>query len=243
VSERAGPTQTSYLVGGGPGTLLAMRRHLRVALAEIGRPRPLIAYVGVASHDNAGFFTMVRAGLALGSARMRMARIAAPRAAASEARALLEESDLVFVSGGDVYHGMRVLRDKDMVAPLQALARAGKPMFGISAGSIMLGREWVRFGGDDEDASSAELFPCLGIVPLHVDAHSEDDDWAELRILLQLLLERGDRGVVGYGLTRKGALRVAVQASGAKASALGTPIPRLVWRGGKVVHGDPLAPA
>ena len=86
-------------------------------------------------------------------ARMKLAqhRLAA-RARASEARALLEDCDLVFVSGGDVDLGMKVLHDRDMAAPLGALARAGKPMFGISAGSLMLAREWVRFPDDDEDA-------------------------------------------------------------------------------------------
>jgi hypothetical protein len=217
-----------------------MRRLLRGALAEIARPRPLIAYVGVASQDNAGFFAMVRVGLALGDARMRMAKIASPRAALSEARALLEDSDVVFLSGGDVDHGMKVLDDKDMAAPLRALAVAGKPMFGISAGSIMLAREWVRFPDDDE--SRAEIFPCLGIAPVHVDAHSEDDDWQELRVLLRLLHERGDRRPVGYGLTRKGGLRVVAGSSGVRAKAMGTPIPRLVVRRGAVVHDEPLAP-
>lgn len=229
--------RTLHLVGGGPGTMLALRRHFGAALAELARPRPLVAYVGAASNDHRGFYAMIRGGLALGAARMVLAKMASPRARASEARALLEDSDMVFVSGGDVEHGMNILRDRDLAGVMVGLARAGKPIFGISAGSLMIAREWVRFP-DENDEASAEIFPCLGIAPLHVDAHSEQDGWSELRILVRLLHRRGDRAPVGYGLTRKGGLRVEVDARGRiDARAFGTPIPRLVVRGGKVVRG------
>jgi hypothetical protein len=224
-----------------------MRRHLRAAIAGLEKPRPLIAYVGVASDDNAGFFSVIRAGLALGTARMRLCKIASPRAKKSEARALLEAADLVFVSGGDVDHGMTVLHERDFASTLRRLAREGKPMFGISAGSIMLSREWVRFTGADE--TEPELFPCLGIAPVYVDAHSEDDDWSELRVLLRLVEGRGHAGdlvrdeVAGYGLTRKGGLLVCSGRDGVALSALGTPIPKLVARRGRVAHRSPLMPA
>jgi len=227
--------QTVHLIGGGPGTLRALRRHFRAALEGVGTGRPLVAYVGAASNDNRAFYTMIRGGLALSGARFRMAKMASSRASAADARALLEECDLVFVSGGDVDHGMRVLRDKDMVATFRRLARAGKPMFGISAGSIMLAREWVRFPDDDE--AKAELFPCLAIAPAYVDAHAEADGWSELRILLGLLHRRGDRDVVGHGLTRAGGLRVTLDGDDVTMHAIGTPIPRFV------VHRDQVVPA
>ncbi len=230
-----------YLAGGGPGTLLAMRRHFEAALGATGVARPLVAYVGVASDDNAGFFTMIRAGLAPANARMRHAKLASPRAKASEARALLEDSDLVFMSGGDVDHGMRILHERAVADTVRRLASHGKPMFGISAGSLMLAREWVRFEGEKEDQPVP--FPCLGVVPLHVDAHSEDDDWEELRILLGLVAARGE-AAMGYGLTRKGALRVtAGEAEGLEIEALGTAIPRFATRGARVVRRAPVVPA
>ena len=236
-------TQCLRLIGGGPGTVLALRRHVREALASLGRPRPLVAYVGAASDDNRGFFTMIRAAVGLGGrARMQLAKIASPRARASEARALLDECDLVFVSGGDVDHGMKVLHDRDMAKPIVALARAGKPMLGISAGALMLAREWVRFPDDDE--AKAEIFSCLGVAPVHVDAHSEDDGWSELRALVRLLHERGDADPVGYGLTRKGGLDLRLDGRATIVKPFGTPAPRFVMRRGKVVQGKalPLAP-
>jgi peptidase E len=232
---------TLHLVGGGPGAVLALRRHFKGAIAALGRSRPLVAYVGVASDDNRGFFTMIRGGLAAagGAARIELARIASPRAKASDARALLHDSDMVFVSGGDVDHGMNVLRERDMAGTLVALARAGKPMFGISAGSLMLAREWVRFPDDDE--ARAQIFPCLGVAPVHVDAHSEDDGWSELRVLVRLLHERGDANPVGYGLTRKGGLRVTLgEGDEVRLEPIGTPIPRIVVRRGRVADGAAL---
>jgi hypothetical protein len=231
---------TVHLVGGGPGTLLALRRHYKAALGTLARPRhepPLVAYVGTASNDNRGFFAMIRGGMSAMPSRIVLARIASARAKLSEAHNLLDECDMVFVSGGDVDHGMKLLQDRGMVEPLRALARRGKPMFGISAGSLMLSREWVRFPDDDE--ARAEIFPCLGIAPIHCDAHSESDGWSELRVLVRLLHERGDREPVGYGLTRKGGLRVDIDGEPAL-EALGTAIPRIVVTRGKVTEGKPL---
>jgi hypothetical protein len=97
----------------------------------------------------------------------------------------------------------------------------------------------VRFPDDDE--AKAEIFPCLGVAPLHVDAHSEEDGWSELRVLVRLLQARGDERPVGYGLTRKGGLRVTVAGDGAaRLQPIGTPIPRIVVRRGRVVEAAPL---
>jgi peptidase E len=233
-------SQTLHLVGGGPGTVLALARHFKSAVAALDRPRPLVAYVGTASDDNRGFFGMIRGALAFGRARVRLAKIASPRAKASDARALLEDSDMIFVSGGDVEHGVNLLRDRGIDGTIVALARAGKPMFGISAGSLMLAREWVRFP-DEDDEDKAEIFPCLGIAPLHVDAHSESDGWSELRVLVRLLHERGDPAPVGYGLTRKGCLHVSIdEGKRIRLKPVGTAIPRILVRRGRVVEGTPL---
>jgi hypothetical protein len=111
-------------------------------------------------------------------------------------------------------------------------------MFGISAGSLMLANDWVRFP-DEDDEASAELFRCLGLAPLHVDAHSEEDGWSELRVLVRLLHERGDEKPTGYGLTRHGGLELSVDA-GERMRPIGTPTPRFVVRRGKVVEGAAL---
>jgi hypothetical protein len=220
--------------------MLALHRHFQAALDTLDAPKPLVAYVGVASNEDVGFRKMLTGALAHSGARFRPVSIVSPRASISAACELLDGADLVFVSGGDVDHGMKVLEDRGILSHFRELCRQGKPMFGISAGSIMLAREWVRFPDDDD--SKAEIFPCIGAVPFCVDAHSEEDDWSELRTLVALKKKRGDADLVGYGLTTQGGLAVTVEGDEVLLEAMGTDIPQLVVRSGVVVHGAPLRP-
>ncbi len=226
------------MVGGGPGAALALRKHFKAAVEDVGKPKPLVAYVGVASDDNVGFQKMITAELSLTGARFKPVKLASPKASVAEARELLSEADLVFVSGGDVDRGMQILKERDVLGHFRKLCKEGKPMFGISAGSVMLAQDWVRFPDDDDE--KAEIFECIGAVPFHVDAHSESDDWSELRTLLRLLHKRGDKSPVGYGLTVKGAVSVEVDGEGALLQAMGTDIPKLVVKDCVVSHAAPL---
>jgi peptidase E len=229
---------TLYLIGGGPGALLALRRHLKTAIAELQVKKPLVAYVGTASGDDAGFFRMIGATFAWTGATARAVKLANKTASVASARSLLEDADAVFVSGGDVQEGMRILDERGMTPFVRELARSGKLMIGLSAGSLMLAREWVAFPDDDD--AKAHLFPCIGAADLHVDAHAEADDWHELRTLLGLLHERGDPSPEGLGLTKKGCLRVHVDGGTSTLTALGTPLPRFVIRRGKVAAAKAL---
>jgi peptidase E len=237
----AAATNTVHLIGGGPGAIMQTRRHLKQALAACGVKKPLVAYVGAASNDNVGFQRMLSAMFIGTGARVEGVKLARKNAKVSTARQLLADSDVVFMSGGDVDHGMRILDDRGVSDDLRALAAAGKPFVGISAGSIMTCQAWVRFPDDDE--TRAEPFPCLGIAPLHMDAHSEGDGWSELRVLVQLLGGR-DAGALGYGVPARGCLRVELGGSGKapKLTALGAPIARIAAKNGSVVEKPPLAP-
>jgi peptidase E len=230
-----------HLVGGGPGALMATRAHIKRAVAAVGKKKPLVAYVGVASNDNLGFQKMLSAAFLGTGARIEMAKLARKTAKVSNALALLADCDLVFMSGGDVEHGMKLLNERGVADELRKLAAAGKPFLGISAGSIMTCQAWVRFPDENDDAS-AEPFPCLGIAPLHMDAHSEDDGWSELRILVRVLAKR-DGDALGYGVPSKGCLRVQLDGRKPTLSALGAPIARLTASDDKpIVEKSPLAP-
>jgi peptidase E len=227
---------TLHLIGGGPGAIREMRRHLQAAVAATGKEKPLVAYVGAASGDNAGFRAMLSGAFLGTGARLEPARLVSPRAKPADAIGLLEECDLVFMSGGDVEAGMKVLEDRGAAAVLRRLGREGKPMVGISAGSIMLGQHWVRFPDEDDD-STAEPFDCLRIAPLSMDAHSEGDGWSELKVLVRLLGERKIEPALGYGVPSKGCL--TVDPSG-NPHASGVPIARFCFRDGQAVEADPL---
>jgi peptidase E len=232
---------TIHLVGGGPGAILATRNHIKRAVAAVGKKKPLVAYVGVASNDNLGFQKMLSAAFLGTGARIEMAKMARKTAKVSNAKQLLADCDLVFMSGGDVELGMNLLNERGVADELRSLAKSGKPFLGISAGSIMTCKQWVRFPGDDD--AKAEPFDCLGIAPVHMDAHSEADNWPELRTLVRLLA-KSDAEAVGYGVPSKGCLRVEVAAEGKpKLKALGAEVARIgVNKAGAPVDRAPLKP-
>jgi cyanophycinase-like exopeptidase len=236
-----------HLIGGGPGTLGAFRRHMKAVLGASGlgktkraRP-PLVAYVGAASGDNAGFLAMIGAEIVRAGGRVKPVRLASPKAKRSTAQGVLEDCDAVLMSGGDVEAGMNVLHERGVLPLFDALAAAGRPIIGLSAGSIMLGRSWVRFHEEGDDAAPPALFACMGLAPVYVDAHAEEDRWAELRVVLRLVSAAGEPAPVGFGLTCKGGIRVeATPAGGAKIVPFGTAAPRFVVRGGRVVAVRPV---
>ena len=195
------------LAAGGPGRkIVTPDPVLQAALAVSGVAAPSVAYVGAASGDHRGFFGMISGMLqAAGAGAVTFVATAAPQADPARARAAIEAADVVFVSGGDVEEGMRVLAHRGLVADLRRLHRAGKCFVGLSAGSIMLARQWVRWTDPDDD-STAEPFDCLDIAPVLCDMHGEGEQWGELQALLRSLHAR--KAVVGYGVRAGGGLRV-----------------------------------
>jgi peptidase E len=228
-----------------PVYLLAGRRQrgargpdpvVRAVLRECGKSSPTIAYTGTANGDDAGFFSRMAGGFReAGAGKVSHALIAPEEADLKKARDILESADIVFVSGGDVDGGMRVLGEKDMTGFLAELHRQGKPFFGSSAGAIMLAKEWVRWP-DPEDSSSAELFPCLGFAPVICDCHDEEGGWEELKAALGLK----EDNVKGYGIPSGAAIRVSPDGV---VEALGGAVYRYVQMSGKTERLPDILPA
>jgi cyanophycinase-like exopeptidase len=169
---------------------------LQAVVRGTGLSRPSVAYVGAASGDNRAFFLIVsRMMRAAGAGKVTLAPLCGRRADPAAAQEIIRKADIVFISGGDVEEGMRVLADAGMLPFLRRLRGAGKPFFGISAGSIMLARSWVRWTNPKDD-KSAELFSCMGFAPVLCDTHGEGDGWSELKALLCL----APVGSTGYGI-------------------------------------------
>ncbi|OYW04938.1 MAG: hypothetical protein B7Z61_07955 [Acidobacteria bacterium 37-71-11] len=232
----SGRPRPIHLLAGSPhGRSRGADPVLVAALAETGRPRPSVAYIGAASDDDRDFLRFVTTYLQrAGAGEVRLAALASARANLAEARAVIERSDLVFVSGGDVEAGMAHLERHELIPLLRTLHGAGTPFVGLSAGSIMLARCWVRWSDPDDDATAA-IFPCLGIAPILCDCHAESDDWEELRALLELTREG-----IGYGIPAGGALRVA---AGGAVAALGKAAYCLERRAGRIERVADLTPA
>ena len=177
---------------------------IQAVFRETGKASPTVAYVGTASDDNAWFFRMIERELKnAGAGSINHAIITPRKADLRKARDILAAADIIFISGGDMERGMEVLREKGMVDFLFQLYQQGKPFFGLSAGSIMLAKEWVRWR-DPEDDSTAELFPCLGFAPVICDTHDEENDWQELKAALKLEKDN----TIGYGIVSGAAIKV-----------------------------------
>ena len=226
-----------YLLAGGRSSLRKGRDPLLMRiLASCDVPHPSIAYVGAASGDSRPFFLMISGYLrACGAGYVTLAPLVGKRAKLEKARAILKSADMVFISGGDVEMGMKVLEERQILPLLRELFEKGKPFFGTSAGSIMLAWQWVRWEDPDDD-TTASLFPCLGFAPIVCDTHGETEGWEELRTLLRLSPE----GTLGYGIQAGAGLRVYPDG---KLEALGAPVHCYAHSGGRVVRNADLLPS
>jgi cyanophycinase-like exopeptidase len=208
-----------YLIAGGPSSKRGQGPDplLREALQLAAAKCPTVAYIGAASGDNVLFRRMIERLLReAGAGEVKPVSLCASRADGQKARRIIESCHIVFLSGGDVEAGMKVLEKHNLNDFLQSQYRNGKPFFGISAGSIMLAKSWVRWKDPDIE-SSAEVFPCLGIANVYCDTHGENDDWEELQVLTSLIPD----GTISYGIPSGSALiaypDASVRAAGGEA--------------------------
>ena len=230
----ADPKPVYLLAGGGP----PKPRHrpdplAEEALQQAGVSNPSVAYIGTASGDNAGFCMMISRLLRkAGAGEVRLAPLCGRRADPQEAMRVIESCDIVFVSGGDVEAGMDALAKRGMIGFLRSQYSGGKPFFGVSAGSIMLAKNWVRWK-DPDGHSSAELFTCLGIAQVYCDTHDEEDDWEELKALTGLIPPDS----ISYGIPS--GMGLATNPDGS-VRALGGAVPRFKNVDGRVKKIRPI---
>jgi peptidase E len=198
-------TAPVYLLAGGMGSgRSSYAKVLKQIYARTGRNKPRIAYIAVASNDNRAFFYFVSTFLKrAGACDLKLAPLAGAKADPRKARDVIESADLVCLSGGDVELGMKLLAGGGVIDLLEEKFAGGTPFFGLSAGAIMLCRQWVAWV-DPKDDATAGRFDCLGFADLLCDVHDESCDWEDLRMLLKLSGE----GATGYGIRAGGAIRI-----------------------------------
>ena len=215
-----------FLIAGGPQS-----KNTKEIMAEVlecsKKKTPAVAYIGTASDDNKEFFLMLKQRImAAGAENVTLVPIVR-RSDPDKARDILLASDVVFISGGDVEIGMKYLRKRNLISFFRELYDQGKLFCGISAGAIMLCRNWMHWRNpDDED--TVGLLDCLGFAPLLCDVHAEEDDWAEMKRLLGFF----PQGTAGYGIPAEGALRVAPDG---KITSIGAPPIQFVKQGTDII--------
>jgi len=224
------------LAGGRPRSRKTFDPLIQAVFKENGTASPTIAYMGMANNDDEAFFNYIADILReIGASKVEHASVSSEKADLEKAQDILKSAEIVFISGGDVDRGMRVLQEKNMIDSLSRLYSQGKLFCGLSAGGIMLSKEWVRWG-DPNDDSTAELFPCLGFAPIICDMHGEQDDWEELKVVLKL--EKAN--VKGYGIVSGAALKVFLNG---KIEALGGAIHQYIRHGERVERNSDILPA
>ena len=223
------------LAGGWSANRRANDLLVREVFRESGKKSPSVGYVGTASDDDEGFFNrladMFREN---GAGEVKHALLAPDNVDISRAKHILKNSDIIYICGGDVDTGIQILEERQMVNFLDELYQEGKPFFGLSAGSIMLAKEWVRWRNPHDD-TTAEVFPCLELAPVLCDTHDEEGEWEELKVLLML----ENDGATGYGIATGTALRVFPDG---RMEALGGAVHQYVSRDGKVKRISDIMP-
>lgn len=223
------------LAGGRPRNPQIFNPLLQAVFRESGKTSPAIAYVGVASEDNKAFFFMMATLLkGAGAGKIRHAVISPEKSDLKKAQDIINSADIIYISGGDVERGMQILQEKRMADFLLELYGLGKLFFGISAGSIMLAKEWIRWRNPEDDAT-AEIFPCLGIAPVIFDTHGEQDDWEELQALLKLKQDN----TKGYGIVSGTAIKIFPDG---RIEALGGAVHQYIKCDGSVVRTADVLP-
>jgi dipeptidase E len=211
-----------FLIAGGPQAKNT-KEILAEVLASCKKKGPNVAYIGTASDDNKDFFLMLQPIImAAGAGNVTLIPIVR-QFDPDKAKDILLASDVVFISGGDVDMGMKYLRMRKIIPFFRELYDQGKLFCGVSAGAIMLCRNWIHWRDPDDD-DTGELLDCLGFAPLLCDVHAEEDDWVEMKRLLGFF----PQGEIGYGIPAEGALRVAPDG---KITSIGTAPVRFIKDG------------
>jgi hypothetical protein len=98
------------------------------------------------------------------------------------------------LAGGDVEHGWQVFERNGLKDLILRKRCDGGTLIGISAGAVQLGL------GALTDAPQPKKFSLFGFAPFYVGAHEENDEWWNLRALVNLSLV----GVRGIGIPMGG---------------------------------------
>ena len=113
----------------------------------------------------------------------------------------IEETDAIFVGGGNTFRLLKALQDLDLIEPIRQKVRGGAPYIGSSAGSNVAGPT-IRTT-KDMPIVQPRSFESLGLVTFQISPHYLDPDpnshhmgeTQEERILQ--FLEENDTPVVG----------------------------------------------
>jgi cyanophycinase-like exopeptidase len=156
---------------------------------------PSIAYIGASNADSPDAFAILQAALS----EEQIACVQHIRATFPETdRRFLMSADVLVLAGGDVVAGWNVFTETGMRDVIATRRREGAVLVGVSAGAVQFGTHAVV----QSDSGALSLVETFGFVPMIIDAHDEQRDWASLAGTVHLL----EGTAVGIGIPSGGGL-------------------------------------
>ena len=203
-----------------------------------GRDRPAALFVPTASGDDAGYqetFQRIYGGHF--GCRTRALELLRNPPAFEETSAMVLESDLIYVGGGNTLRMMRTWRRLGLDAILAQAASRGVVLSGLSAGAIC----WFRYGHSDSrsfSSTSSQKWDYIWVAGLGlVDAlfcphyHKEGRE-APLSGMI------GKRGGIGIACDNNAAIEIVGERYRIVTSQAGAKAYRILKIGGRVVAED-----
>lgn len=153
--------------------------------ADLASSNPKAAYIGASNDDSSEFYDLFVAAMELiGVSHCRMV----PTLLADEDKEFLKEADLLLLAGGDVERGWQVFEQNGLKDLVSHKRYDGSILVGVSAGAVQLGL------GALSNAPQPKKLDLFRFAPFYVGAHEENDEWFNLRVLVNLS-QSGGRGV------------------------------------------------
>jgi len=145
--------------------------------ADLDSVKPSAAYIGASNGDQPEFYSLFVAAMeSMGISDCRLVLSQPLR----EDIVFLEGADLIVLSGGDTERGWRTFEQNGLKELLPKKRFDGAVLIGVSAGAIQLGL------GCLSNSSQPKQIDMFRFAPFYVGAHDEENDWFDLRALVNL---------------------------------------------------------
>jgi hypothetical protein len=145
--------------------------------ANLDSSSPKAAYIGASNGDQPEFYSLFQAAMeAMGISNCR----SVPSQPSREDISFIEEADLILLSGGDVERGWRTFEQNGLKELVPRKRFDGAILMGVSAGAVQLGL------GCLSNSAQPKQIDMFRFAPFYVGAHDEENDWWDLRALVNL---------------------------------------------------------
>ena len=145
--------------------------------ADLDSSKPSAAYIGASNGDQPEFYSLFQA--AMESMEISNCRLV-PSQPSKEDILFIEDADLILLSGGDVDRGWRTFEQNGLKELVPRKRFDGAILMGVSAGAIQLGL------GCLSTSAQPKQIDMFRFAPFYVGAHDEENDWWDLRALVNL---------------------------------------------------------